>query len=41
MNTAEHKWVGSSMHDRIIAAIESCCRQGEMLRIQPCHYLVP
>jgi integrase/recombinase XerD len=34
MNTAEHKCVGSSMHDRIIGAIETCCRQGEMLRIQ-------
>jgi integrase len=34
MNTAEHKWTGPSMHDRIIGAIESCCRQGEMLRIK-------
>ena len=37
MNSAEHKWVGSSMHDRIIGAIETCCRQGEMLRIQNRH----
>ena len=34
MNAAEHKWVGPSMHDRIIGALETCCRQGEMLRIQ-------
>jgi len=34
MNGAEHKFVGSSMHDRIIGALETCCRQGEMLRIQ-------
>ena len=34
MNTAEHKWVGPAMHDRIIGALETCCRQGEMLRIK-------
>jgi integrase len=34
MNTAEHKWVGPAMHDRIIGALETCCRQGEMLRIR-------
>jgi integrase len=34
MNTAEHKAVGPAMHDRIIGALETCCRQGEMLRIQ-------
>jgi integrase/recombinase XerD len=34
MNTWEHRWVGPSMHDRIIGAIELCCRQGEMLLIQ-------
>jgi integrase len=34
MNGAEHKCVGASMHDRIIGALETCCRQGEMLRIQ-------
>jgi hypothetical protein len=28
---------GSSMHDRIIGALETCCRQGEMLRIQNRH----
>ena len=34
MNGPEHKCVGASMHDRIIGALETCCRQGEMLRIQ-------
>jgi len=34
MNTAEHRWTGPAMHDRIIAALETCCRQGEMLRMQ-------
>ena len=37
MNSEEHKWVGGAMHDRIIGAIETCCRQGEMLRIQNRH----
>ena len=37
MNSEEHKWVGASMHDRIIGALETCCRQGEMLRIQNRH----
>src|SRR5207237_9494405 len=34
MSCAEHKYVGSAMHDRIVGALETCCRQGEMLRIQ-------
>jgi integrase len=34
MNTWEHKLVGPLMHDRIIGALELCCRQGEMLLIQ-------
>ena len=34
MNSAEHKFAGPAMHDRIIGALETCCRQGEMLRIQ-------
>lgn len=34
MNTAEHRWTGPAMHDRIIAALETCCRQGEMLRMK-------
>jgi integrase len=37
MNSAEHKWVGPAMHDRIIGALETCCRQGEMLRIRNRH----
>jgi integrase len=37
MNAAEHKQVGAAMHDRIIGALETCCRQGEMLRIQNRH----
>jgi hypothetical protein len=35
MGGAEHKYVGSAMHDRIIGALELCCRRlGEMLLIQ-------
>jgi len=34
MNTSEHRWVGPLMHDRIIGALELCCRLGEMLLIQ-------
>lgn len=34
MNSAEHKWMGPALHDRIIGAVETCCRQGEMLRIK-------
>ena len=34
MSGAEHKSAGPAMHDRIIGALETCCRQGEMLRIQ-------
>lgn len=34
MNTWEHKYVGPSMHDRIIGALELCCRLGEMLLMQ-------
>jgi integrase len=37
MNTAEHKWSGAGMHDRLVGALETCCRQGEMLRIQNRH----
>ncbi len=33
MDAEEHAWVGMAMHDRIIGALETCCRQGEMLRI--------
>jgi len=34
MSSAEHKAVGPAIHDRLIGALETCCRQGEMLRIQ-------
>lgn len=37
MESEEHAWVGQAMHDRIIGALETCCRQGEMLRIQNLH----
>ncbi len=37
IDSDEHKWAGASMHDRIIGALETCCRQGEMLRIQNRH----
>ena len=35
MNTAEHQSVGALLHDRIIGALELCCRRGEMLMILP------
>lgn len=34
MNTGEHQFVGPLLHDRIIGALELCCRRGEMLLIQ-------
>jgi integrase len=34
MNMPEHQFVGSILHDRIIGALELCCRRGEMLLIQ-------
>jgi integrase len=34
MNTAEHGFVGALLHDRIIGALELCCRRGEMLLVQ-------
>ena len=37
MSGPAHKYVGPSMHDRIIGALETCCRRGEMLRIQNRH----
>jgi integrase len=37
MNSADHKFVGPAMHDRIIGAVETCCRLGEMLSIQNGH----
>jgi hypothetical protein len=37
MNGGEHKHVGPLLHDRLIGALETCCRKGEMLRIQNRH----
>jgi len=34
MNSPEHQFTGPLLHDRIIGAIELCCRRGEMLLIQ-------
>jgi hypothetical protein len=34
MNTSEHQFVGPLLDDRIIGALELCCRRGEMLLIQ-------
>jgi len=34
MNTAPHQYVGELLHNRIIGALELCCRRGEMLVIQ-------
>jgi integrase-like protein len=34
MNTAPHEHVGEMQHERIIGALERCCRRGEMLLIQ-------
>ena len=34
MNTPEHQNVGALLHDRIIGALELCCRRGEMLRFR-------
>jgi integrase len=34
MSTAPHQYVGEILHDRIIGALELCCRRGEMLLIQ-------
>lgn len=34
MNVGEHQFTGPLLHDRIIGAIELCCRRGEMQLIQ-------
>jgi hypothetical protein len=34
MNDAAHMYTGELLHDRIIGALELCCRRGEMLLIQ-------
>lgn len=33
MDAEQHACVAMAMHDRIIGALETCCRQGEVLRI--------
>ena len=37
MNTAQHQYAGSEMRSRVIGALETACRQGEMLKIQNYH----
>jgi hypothetical protein len=39
VNSAEHKWTGPAMHDCIIGALETCCRQGckRTTRRRRCH----
>ena len=37
MSGPEHKYVGPLMHDRLIGALETCCRKSEMLRVQNRH----
>src|SRR5207248_11693564 len=37
MNGAEHSYVGAPTHDRLIGALETYSRQGEMLQIQSRH----
>ena len=34
MSAPEHQYAGKLLHDRIIGALELCCRRGEMLLIQ-------
>ena len=37
MNSAEHLFAGQGMAGRIVGALETACRQGEMLKIQNHH----
>jgi hypothetical protein len=37
MSGPEHKYVGPLMHDRLIGALETCCRKGAVLRVQNRH----
>lgn len=39
LNCAEHAYAGAQMCDRIIGALETACRLGEMLKIQNHHVL--
>ena len=34
MSAPEHQFAGKLLHDRLIGALELCCRRGEMLLIQ-------
>jgi hypothetical protein len=34
VSTPEHQNAGALLHDRIIGALERCCRRGKMLLIQ-------
>ena len=37
LDSAEHQFVGREMRDRMIAALDTACRRGEMLKIQNQH----
>lgn len=39
LNCAEHAFAGAQMRDRILGALETGCRLGEMLKIQNRHVL--
>ena len=39
LDCAEHAFAGAQMRDRIVGAMETACRLGEMLKIQNCHVL--
>jgi integrase len=39
LNCAEHAFAGAQMRDRIVGALETACRLGEMLKIQNRHVL--
>ena len=39
LNSAEHAFAGAQMRDRIVGALETGCRLGEMLKIQNRHVL--
>jgi integrase len=39
LNCTEHAFAGAQMRDRIVGALETACRLGEMLKIQNRHVL--
>ena len=39
LDCAEHAFAGAQIRDRIVGALETACRLGEMLKIQNCHVL--